>query len=149
MIDFSISNIKKVLVAENDADFFYLFNSALLSLSKSVDVLRTADGVTLLSLIESSVQTDIIFLDLNIPFKDGLSCLKAIRSNNKYNDTRVVMFSSFNSQQNIDNCYTNGADFFLIKPRSYLSLVQQFKNLFSNPNFVNNTRASREDFVVS
>lgn len=148
MKEFNISNIKKIFVAEDDADFFYFFNSAILSLSKSVDVLRTSDGVMLLSLIESSAQPDIIFLDLNMPFKNGLCCLKTIRSNEKYKSTKVVICSSSDFINDIDNCYTNGADFYFIKPPDYSSLVQQFKNLFLNDHFVNNIRPPRENFVL-
>src|SRR3712207_2532049 len=103
------SCIKKIFVAEDDADFFYFFNSAIVTLLTSVNVLRTSDGVMLSSLIESSVQPDIIFLDLHMPFKSGLSCLKDIRSNARYNSTKVVMFSSSDNTTDIDTCYNNGA----------------------------------------
>lgn len=148
MKEFNISDIKRIFIAEDDADFFYFFNSAILSLSKTVDVLRTADGVMLLSLIESSARPDIIFLDLNMPYKDGLCCLKAIRSNEKYKYTKVIMFSSSDCTNDIDSCYNSGADFYCIKPSCYSSLVQQFKNLFVNDHFVNNVRPPRENFVL-
>lgn len=143
-------DIRKIFVAEDDADFFYFFNSAILSsLSGSVDVLRTADGIMFLSLIESSIQPDIIFLDLNMPFKNGISCLKAIRNNETYKTTKVVMYSSSDYLSDIDSCYNNGADFYIIKPTSFSSLVEQFKNLLMNDYFVNNNRPPRESFVLN
>lgn len=149
MSEFDISNIKKVFLAEDDADDFYFFNSALLSLSKSVDVVRTADGVMLLSLLESSLKPDIIFIDLNMPFKDGLGCLKAIKSNRKYSFVPVIMFSSSSSATDIDACYDNGADFYFVKSASFSSLVEQFKKLFASNYFINNIRPSRENFVFN
>lgn len=148
MNEFNTSRIKRIFIAEGDSDFFYFFNSAILSVSKSANVLRTADGVMLLSLIESSVKPDIIFLDLNTPFKDGICCLKAIRSNEKTKSTKVVMFSSSGLANDIDACYNNGADFYFIKPTSFLSLVQQFKNLLVNEYFIKNIKPPRENFVV-
>jgi len=148
MNEFNTSRIKRIFIAEGDSDFFYFFNSAILAVSKSVNVLRTADGVMLLSLIESSVKPDIIFLDLNMPFKDGIRCLQAIRSNEKTKQTKVVMFSSSGLTNDIDACYNNGADFYFIKPTSFLSLVEQFKNLLVNEYFIKNIKPPRENFVL-
>ncbi len=148
MNEFNTSRIKRIFIAEGDSDFFYFFNSAILAVSKSVNVLRTADGVMLLSLIESSVKPDIIFLDLNTPFKDGIRCLQAIRSNEKTKQTKVVMFSSSGLTNDIDACYNNGADFYFIKPTSFLSLVEQFKNLLVNEYFIKNIKPPRENFVL-
>jgi CheY-like chemotaxis protein len=149
MNEFNTSGIKRIFVAEGDSDFFYFFNSAILSVSKSVNVLRTADGVMLLSLIESCVKPDIIFLDLNMPFKDGICCLQAIRSNEKTKLTKVVMFSLSDNAKDVDACYNNDADFYFTKPTSFLSLVQQFKNLLMNEHFIKNIKPSRENFVVN
>lgn len=148
MNEFNTSRIKRIFIAEGDSDFFYFFNSAILAVSKSVNVLRTADGVMLLSLIESSVKPDIIFLDLNTPFKDGICCLQAIRSNEKTKQTKVVMFSSSGLTNDIDACYNNGADFYFIKPTNFLSLVEQFKNLLVNEYFIKNIKPPRENFVL-
>lgn len=148
MNKFNTLSIKSIFIAVNDPDLFYFFNSAILSVFKSVDVLRTTDGVMLLSLMEFSAIPDIIFLDLNIPFKKGISCLKAIRSNEKYTSVQVVMFSSAGNTDDIDRCYDKGANFYLISPKSLSFAVQQLKNLLKNEYFINNRRPPREDFIV-
>jgi len=150
MAQFDSSNIKRIFVAEDDPDFFYFFNSAILSsLSTPVDVLRTADGVMFHTLIESSTKPDVIFLDLNMPLKNGISCLKAIRSNEIYKLTKVVICSSSDFIEDIDNCYLNGADFYFIKPGCFSTLVQQFKKLFGSHYFINDSRPPRENFVLN
>lgn len=148
MNEFNTLSIKRIFIAVNDPDFFYFFNSAVLSVFTSVDVLRTTEGVMLLSLMEFSALPDIIFLDLNIPFKNGISCLTAIKSNEKYNSAKVVMFSSSGNTDDIDKCYDNGADFYLINSTSLSSVAQQLKKIFTNEYFINDIKPPRENFVV-
>lgn len=149
MNKFNTLSIKRIFITVSNPYIFYFFNSAILSVFKQVEVLRTTDGVMLLSLIESSALPDIIFLDVNMPFKNGICCLKTIRSDEKYKSTKMVMFSSMNYTNDIDNCYDNGADFYFIGPAGFSSFVQQLKNLIANDDFINNIRPARQNFVIN
>lgn len=142
-----VLKVKSVLLAEDDDDDFNFFNSAILSVLKGVNVLRTENGVMLSCIIETSITPDLIFLDINMPFKSGISCLQAIRSNKKYNKTKVIIYSTSNNIKEVNHCYANGADFYLVKPSCYFSIVKQLKGLFSNEYFIKNIRPAREEFV--
>lgn len=142
-------SIHNVVFAEDDEDFFYFFKAALISLCKSIKVWRTENGVMLLSLIQTSIKPDIIFLDLNMPLKNGLECLEEIKSRKQYEGTKVIMCSSAADKEQIDKCYDRGADYFFIKPNSTKRLVSLFKNLFNDSCFHENVRPPRESFVLS
>jgi DNA-binding NarL/FixJ family response regulator len=100
------------------------------------------------SLIQTSIDLDVIFLDINMPFKDGITCLKEIRSMQNYNSIKVVIYSTSNSVKDIDNCYSMGANFYLTKPTCYSSGLKQLKDLFQNDYFINNIKPPREEFVI-
>ena len=136
------------MLAEDDEDDFYLYNLIFSVLPGFFQVLRTTNGIMLSSLIQSPVQLDAIFLDLNMPYKNGISCLKEIRNTPAFNSTRVIIYTTSNSVKDIDTCYSNGADFYLIKPSNYEAGVIQLKSLFDNDYFKMNTTPVRSAFVI-
>ena len=148
MAELPALNIRKILLAEDDDEDYDLLNSAVLSIYSSVDILRTTNGIMLSSIMESSISPDLIILDINMPFKNGISCLKEIKSNPKFAKTKVVMFSTTCLQKDIDTCYELGADFFIVKPNTYSKIIEQFKALFLHPYFIKEERTPRDEFLL-
>jgi CheY-like chemotaxis protein len=140
-------NIKNILLAEDDDDDFDLFNSAILSINSSIEILRTKNGVMCTSLLETSIKPDIIILDLNMPFKNGISCLQEIKNKPQFNSSKVIIYSTSGHKREIDMCYNYGADFYLVKPTGYSCIIQQFKDLFSSEYFIKNIRPPHDKFV--
>lgn len=141
-------NIKKILLAEDDDDDFDLLNSAILSINSDMEILRTTNGVAFSSLLETSLKPDVIILDLNMPFKNGITCVQEIKTRKQYQDTAIIIYSTSCTVTDIEASYKAGANFYLIKPVTYTAIVQQFKSLFSNDCFVKNIRPVRERFVL-
>jgi CheY-like chemotaxis protein len=137
----------KIFLVEDDEDDFYFFNLALSSLGGSYQLLRAPDGVMFCSLIQTTMDIDVIFLDINMPYKDGVACLKEIRSMEAYNSIKIVMYSTSDNVKDIDRCYSMGADFYLVKPSCDSSASQQLKDLFENNYFIRNIKPPREEFV--
>lgn len=88
----------------------------------SIQLEGTKDGAELLLLLQS-FKPDMLFLDLDMPTKNGLECLITIRSNEVYTDLPIIVFSSTNRKSNIDVAYEMGAHLFFIKPSFYKDLV--------------------------
>jgi CheY-like chemotaxis protein len=149
MTELNGTRICSILVAEDDEDDFYCFNMAISSLSGLFQLLHTSDGIRFSSLIQTAVNPDVIFLDINLPYKNGISCLKELRSKEDYDSVKIVMYSTSCSSREIDSCYSLGADFFLVKPSSFSSLQRQLKELFQNDYFVKNQKPPREAFVFN
>jgi len=110
-----------VMIAEDDNDDYYIFSVAIEELSITVVLTRAENGDLLIRLLEDKVP-DILFLDLMLPGKDGRKCLKEIRSNHKYDSLPVIMYTSLKDVEQIEFCYRQGANLYVIKPTGFSDL---------------------------
>lgn len=62
------------------------------------------------------LKPDLIILDLMIPGLPGKSLLKEIRSNNEIEQPKVMVVSSKNSERDVGDIYSLGADDYVGKP---------------------------------
>lgn len=137
-----------ILLTEDDEDDFYLFNLAIAAIDGSVEVLRTCNGIQLSSLLQCHVKLDAIFLDINLPYKSGIECLRELRKNELYKSTRIIMYTTSSYDKDIDESYNEGANYYLVKPTTSRIGVEQFKKLFSSPYFTQNQQPPRSQFVI-
>ena len=84
--------------------------------NKEIEVTLTAnDGVEGLNLIENNQEDyDVIVLDLIMPNKDGMSVLKDMKE--KKLDKKVIVLTSFNTQEVIREASELGISYFILKP---------------------------------
>ena len=84
--------------------------------NKEIDVTLTAnDGIEGLNLIENNQEDyDVIVLDLIMPNKDGMSILKDMKE--KKLDKKVIVLTSFNTQEVIREASELGISYFILKP---------------------------------
>ncbi|MFD1604422.1 response regulator [Flavobacterium artemisiae] len=127
------SHQKFVFVADDDEDDRLLFLDAVTDLDMPIAVKLAEDGQQLLDELNTALiqLPEIIFLDINMPGKNGFDCLKEIRTAQKnFHDVRVVMLSTSSSPLNIDLSYQLGADFYAIKPGSFEDLKNLLRKIF-------------------
>lgn len=118
--------INNVLLAEDDEDDVHLFKTILAELNQDILVTVTTDGNLLMAFLkQASTLPEMIFLDLNMPYKNGFECLSEIRGNEKWNSIKIFVLSTSTRPQHIEDSYKGGADLYLAKPTSYT----QFKNM--------------------
>ena len=66
----------------------------------------------------------LLFLDLNMPLKGGMQCLKEIRSSEKLKSISVTIYSTSNNQKDMDESISNGANTYITKPSNFNTLKQ-------------------------
>lgn len=121
-----------VLLADDDRDDKDLFIEAVAEVNKQIKVATVEDGVELMNtLINSTQLPDIIFLDLNMPNKNGEQCLKEIRMNELLKNIPVIIYSTSSSAADIETTYKNGATLYIKKPSTYNDLKKVTKRFFS------------------
>lgn len=128
-------NFEKIIyLADDDEDDRILFLDAVEELDLPLYVVQTTDGNELLEALNKADQLpDIIFLDINMPCKNGFECLKEIRS--AYGDlkkVKIIMLSTSSSLIHIKISYKLGADFYAVKPGSYQGLKDLLGKVFND-----------------
>jgi CheY-like chemotaxis protein len=123
----------RILLADDDKEDREIFMMAIQELSPDIEISVAVNGKDLMSglLNESSHLPDIIFLDLNMPFKNGQECLKEIRSNDRLKRIPVIIYSTSSSSEHIDQTYKGGANYYLPKPDSFRDLKLIVGKIFS------------------
>lgn len=117
-------------LADDDPDDQELFDDAIKQILPLVVLTTIINGEELMDLFHSGKIPDILFLDLNMPCKDGLNCLKEIRANRKLSRLPVIVYSSSFQPNHIDYSYGYGANLYFTKPSSFFELIAGLSNIF-------------------
>lgn len=91
------------------------------------EFVETADSAEVALEKVKLVDFDLILLDINLPSMNGLELLKKLRI--ECPASQVVMCSANNSDENIRQAITDGAEGFLVKPITQTSLVSLLQRL--------------------
>ena len=137
-----------VLFVDDDADEFYLFNEAIEQSSQQVKMDRAKDGNDLLKILSKGDYPDVIFMDLNMPYKDGLETLIELKSHSLYSKIPVIIFSTSNNNRQINNCFQQGANMYVVKPDTFEEITNMVNKVFALDWKTRVSPASLNDFVL-
>lgn len=113
-----------IVLADDDMDDRLLFEEAISEIDVKTKLSLFNDGKALMEYLTlpETVLPEIVFLDLNMPIKNGMQCLKEIRKNETLKDLCVAIYSTSSSEEDIENTFINGANVYINKPNSYSAL---------------------------
>ena len=129
-----------IVCADDDQDDQMLFQEALQATGYSHLLHQVYNGALLIQFLEDGAKEqrllpDLIFLDLNMPVKDGRETLRSIKAaKSPYKNIPVIVLTTSNSMADIETCYEYGANLFVVKPSSFNELsriLKGFMELFS------------------
>lgn len=120
----------KILLADDDKDDCFMFREALSELPVKTELWTVHDGEQLMAYLEEHEQDlpDVLFLDLNMPRKNGFECLTEIKHTSALKELPVVMFSTSYprdmgyEQDIIKVLYNIGAKDYIRKPEDFTKL---------------------------
>lgn len=138
--------IANIVLAEDDIDDQNIFQLALQEVDPSIQTQFVSNGKELLSLLQSN-KPDILFLDLDMPYKNGLECLIELQGDSELEKIPVIVFSSTTKPSNIQTAYEMGAHLFFIKPPIYSDYLSSIKAIFKL-NW-NDPQAVREQYCIN
>jgi len=115
-----------ILLADDDEADRILFKEAFAELKIKTKVSTVNDGEQLMDYLakKEGPVPHVIFLDLNMPRKNGQECLKEIRSNREFKEISVIIYSTSASENDITETFLNGANVYIKKPGNYNELKQ-------------------------
>jgi CheY-like chemotaxis protein len=110
-----------ITLADDDEDDRLFFTDAFEELKINTIVNTVNDGKELLNYLNhpETVLPNIVFLDLNMPILNGIDCLKLIKSNDKFNDIAIAIYSTSSSDQDVEDTFVLGANIYIKKPSNF------------------------------
>jgi CheY-like chemotaxis protein len=137
-----------ILLADDDRDDRYFFKKALGIVPFKTELQTIADGEKLMEyLSEPGIRIpDLLFLDLNMPLKNGAECLGEIKKDPRFKDMPVIIYSTSLNEAVADVLYNEGAHYFIRKqdfPRFRKFLFEILTLVASNEMY----RPQRSNFV--
>jgi len=123
-----------ILLADDDEDDQFFFCEAIKNIDGRIKIILAKDGNEALSILEN-FHPDLIFLDINMPFKNGKECLQMIRKDDFLLDSIVIMYTTSCDDADLQECFDLGANLFVTKPSSHAEYIKALKgilDLYSN-----------------
>ncbi len=112
--------VKKILLVDDEECDRLLFANALNEVADSAHLITVNDGDEFLQWLKlSKTKPDLVFLDLNMPRKNGFDALKEMRQDPSVDHIPVIVLSSCAHETTVNRCYELGANFFAQKPTGY------------------------------
>lgn len=139
-----------ILLADDDEDDRILFEEALKEVSKDAQLTTVADGQQLIDSLKEAVipAPDVIFLDLNMPIKNGLECLVELKSDQKFKHFPIVIVSTTAEMRTINKAYEFGANYYIRKPGAFPQLKNLIGKVMQMNWYKEALQPSRENFVL-
>ena len=110
-----------IMLADDDEDDRLFFKEAFEEVKIKYDISTFSDGEQMMLYLNDPENPlpDIVFLDLNMPRKSGMECLKEIRQNDRLKRISVAIYSTSSSEQDIEDTFVAGANVYIKKPNDF------------------------------
>jgi CheY-like chemotaxis protein len=141
---------KTIVLADDDADDCLLFEDALREVCRESQLTTASDGEKLMQFLHETVPPppDVIFLDLNMPRKNGLECLEEIKRIPKLKNIPVIIFSTSAQPEAIHTTYQKGAHHYVCKPGNFGLLKKTIEAVLAIDWEINKQQPSKEEFLL-
>ena len=145
-----INESLNIILADDEDNDRLFFIDALKELKIKTIIHTVNDGVELMEYLnnEDNILPQLIFLDLNMPRKNGFECLKEIKGNYKLNDIAIAIFSTSMSENDIEQTLMNGANVYINKPNSFDELKQALTKVVTTAYAYQNTFFNKANFKL-
>jgi CheY-like chemotaxis protein len=121
----SVKQEKTILIVEDEPELAEIYQTLLKQ--EEYTVLIAHNGKEALKTAQSK-EPDLILLDLRMPVMDGVAFLEEYNIKENHPDVKVVVFSNYDMQDEIDDAYRLGAHRYVLKawasPKELLQIVE-------------------------
>lgn len=139
-----------ILLADDDESDRLLFKEAFAELKLDTIVRTVNDGVQLMEWLnrENIRLPHLLFLDLNMPRKNGLECLKEIKRNEKLKAISIAIYSTSGNEKDMDETFSNGANVYITKPNDFNTLKKVLEKAVMTTHQYRDKLMKRENFLL-
>ncbi|NEQ70991.1 MAG: response regulator [Symploca sp. SIO2D2] len=97
--------------------------------ANDIEVVEACDGQDAIEKLEEQSDFNFALVDWDMPRMNGLEFVKAVRSNDAYNDIKLMMVTSHNSMDDISQAIEEGSNDFLMKPFTEEMINEKLRTL--------------------
>ena len=144
--------LETIWLADDDADGRLVFEIAIKEVSPQAYLHTVDDGLQLLNQLKSCQTLPyLLFLDLNMPCKNGKECLAEIREQKQFETLPIIVYSSSDHINDVNHAYGLGANLFVKKPGKYGDMVDLLKEVLTlnwkDPKGIANTHFVGNNYI--
>jgi CheY-like chemotaxis protein len=116
----------KVLIVEDERTLNEAYELVLKR--EGHDVKVAFNGEEALKVFEEQ-KPELLLLDLRMPKMDGVEFLKHLKPEKNYPDVKIIIFSNYDDQKEIDSAFKHGANRYILKawssPKELAKVVEE------------------------
>ena len=139
-----------VVLVDDDEDDRLIFKEAIEEIKIKTKLWLFSNGEELMNFLKDPEQMlpQLVFLDLNMPVKNGMQCLKEIRQSNLLKDLSVAIYSTSSSENDIEDTFIKGANIYIQKPNDFNKLKDVLKEVLKINWQYFTSSLNRENFLL-
>ncbi|MGN6645627.1 MAG: response regulator [Cytophaga sp.] len=145
------NEIIRVMLADDDEDDRLFFTEAFQEIKIKTAVTTLNNGIELMNYLkkEDAVLPHVLFLDLNMPGKTGLDCLKEIKSIDRLKNIAIAIYSTSASDEDIEDTFVEGANVYIKKPHEFSTLKNVLSDVITLNWQYHTSGLNRDNFLLS
>ena len=124
---------KTIFLIDDDKDDQQFFLKSISEIDNTIHCDFANNGKDALEKLNTLASApDMIFLDINMPLMNGFECLTELRKQDRFIDTPIVILTTSKANTEVQNARVLGANVFLTKPHSLLTLQTKLEKVISD-----------------
>lgn len=116
---------QQIYLVDDDQDDAFIFEKALQEIFPTCKLRHFGNGLVMLEFMaEPGNEPHLIFLDMSMPYPDGLEILMSLKINKEWAHIPVILFTGDEDPRKAKLAYQMGAQTVIKKPDHYDQLVE-------------------------
>jgi CheY-like chemotaxis protein len=134
----NIQQTPPLLVVEDSNEDFEALKRLLGRSPLTIPIQRCVNGEQALAFLyrtgsykdrQRSLRPGLIVLDLNLPGTDGREVLRRVKQDETLKKIPIVVFTTSNNPQDIEDCYQYGVNSYIVKPINFAQLKRDIQTI--------------------
>lgn len=139
-----------IILVDDDEDDRLFFTDAFDEIKITTKIQTFGNGVELMDYLNEDHcrLPEILFLDLNMPKKNGIECLHEIKANPRFKDIAIAIYSTSSSEEHIEETFVSGANIYIQKPSDFSSLKKVLQDVVTMNWQFQTSGLNKENFLL-